>query len=117
MPVRASAHSTNGSIALFLMLALVAPGGAQVDCSNPDNLCTGDPCVIPKIEPANPCVADFGARAVVILGGTIQATATGNVTTDGGFSVGPGGCIGLSAGGTVTTGSSTFDQTVQQTCP
>jgi len=39
------------------------------------------------------------------------------VTTEGTFGVGAGGCIGLSAGGTVTTGSSVFDQPVVQSCP
>lgn len=50
------------------MLALAATAGAQVDCTDPDNLCTGDPCVIPEIEPANPCVVDFGFREVIIQG-------------------------------------------------
>lgn len=56
------------ALALSLVLALSGVGGAQVDCSNADNLCTGDPCVIPVIEPANPCTVDFGARELVIEG-------------------------------------------------
>jgi hypothetical protein len=57
-----------GVLAVGVALFFASPGVAQVDCSNPNNLCTGDPCVIPSVEVASPCVADFGARALVILG-------------------------------------------------
>jgi hypothetical protein len=58
------------SLRTILLMALVAGSaqGAPVDCSNPDNLCTGDPCVIPNLEPEAPCIVDFGSRAVVIQG-------------------------------------------------
>jgi hypothetical protein len=60
-------------VGVLLALALVGPVSAQVDCSNPDNLCTGDPCVIPALEVGPNCVVDFGARAVVIAG-TVRVT-------------------------------------------
>jgi hypothetical protein len=50
------------------VLAVAATARAQVDCSNPDNLCTGDPCVIPPIEVQVPCVVDFGTRTLEIPG-------------------------------------------------
>jgi hypothetical protein len=69
---------------LAFVLALVltaAPAGAQIDCSDPDDLCTGDPCVIPEIQPADPCTADFGQRALVVEGlrdvGAVDFTAAG----------------------------------------
>jgi hypothetical protein len=50
-------------------VALIATSvHAQVDCSNPDNLCTGDPCTIQSLEVASPCVVDFGARSLVVAG-------------------------------------------------
>ena len=98
------------ALALSLVLALSGVAGAQVDCSNPDNLCTGDPCVIPVIEPANPCTVEFGSRELVIeglrniesvdfraqkitvagpvrgrpaMGGSLTLTADGELTLDG----------------------------------
>lgn len=50
------------------VLALVSPARAQVDCSNPDNLCTGDPCVIGDVDLAFVCIVDFGTRTLVIEG-------------------------------------------------
>lgn len=50
------------------LLLFAAPGRAQVSCADPDNLCTGDPCVIPTLAVATPCVVDFGTRALVIAG-------------------------------------------------
>jgi hypothetical protein len=44
----------------------VAPARAQVDCSDPDNLCTGDPCTIDEVGVLSPCVVDFGARDLVL---------------------------------------------------
>jgi hypothetical protein len=65
------------------------PAWAQVDCSVPDALCTGDPCVIPTVEVANPCIVDFGPRTVVVAGrlkvptgGTLSLTAA-SITVDG----------------------------------
>jgi hypothetical protein len=53
---------------LVALLGLGARVDAQVDCSNADNLCTGDPCVIPSVEVAFPCIVDFGPRTVVVAG-------------------------------------------------
>jgi hypothetical protein len=101
---------TPSTTTLALLLGLAAAAGAQVDCSNPDNLCTGDPCVIPVIEPANPCTVNFGTRELVIeglrnvesvdfrarkitvagpvrgrpaVGGSLALTADGELTLDG----------------------------------
>lgn len=52
----------------WLALALAQSAFAQVDCSNSDNLCTGDPCTVDKVEVLSPCVVDFGARTLVIEG-------------------------------------------------
>jgi hypothetical protein len=67
---------------MLTMACLATAAAAQVDCSNPDNLCTGDPCTITDIEVDTPCVVDFGARALVIRGrvrvpaaGTLDLTA------------------------------------------
>ncbi|MGH7342143.1 MAG: hypothetical protein ACREKH_16755, partial [Candidatus Rokuibacteriota bacterium] len=46
---------------------------------------------------------------VALDGGTIEGSASGNLTADGTFRVGTGGCIALSAGGVLDTGSSSFD--------
>jgi hypothetical protein len=61
-------HAGRVFVALLTVVLLAAPGRAQVDCSDPDNLCTGDPCVIPALELPSDCTVDFGTRTVVILG-------------------------------------------------
>jgi len=50
--------------------ALIATQSAsgQVDCTNPDNLCTGDPCIVETVEVLSPCVVDFGARTLSVEG-------------------------------------------------
>jgi len=53
---------------LACVLAVARVAAAPVDCSDPNNLCTGDPCVIDNVEPADPCVVDFGPREVRIGG-------------------------------------------------
>jgi len=59
---------------LLVALAAVAlcraplPALSQVDCSTPDNLCTGDPCSIPSLAVGDPCVVDFGTRTVIVAG-------------------------------------------------
>jgi hypothetical protein len=63
--------------------ALVSwPAAAQVSCSDPDNLCTGDPCITGDIEVQSPCVLDFSPRTLIIGdtlvvpdGGTLSFTA------------------------------------------
>jgi hypothetical protein len=92
------------TLAFVLALALAAPAGAQIDCSDPDNLCTGDPCVIPEIQPADPCTADFGERALVLEGlrdvGTVDFTAAAGITVAGPIRGRPG------MGGQLLLGSS-----------
>ncbi len=72
MRTRTNFTSMTGStlrlhVATLLVAVLVATAAqAQVSCANPDNLCTGNPCVIPKIDLACPCVVDFGARTVIV---------------------------------------------------
>jgi hypothetical protein len=70
------------AVSTLAMACLATTAAAQVSCSNPDNLCTGDPCTINDIEVDTPCVVDFGARALVIRGrvrvpsaGTLDLTA------------------------------------------
>ncbi len=71
------------SMAVMTTVVLVGDAFAQVDCSDPDNLCTGDPCIISDdIDVLSPCVVDFSPRALVIdrivrvpNGGTLQFTA------------------------------------------
>src|SRR5688572_27861289 len=65
-------------LAAGLLAAQVAH--AQVDCTNPDNLCTGDPCVIGgTVAVAASCVADFRPRTLVIAG-TVTVPAGGTLT-------------------------------------
>jgi hypothetical protein len=54
--------------ASFFLLVFAARALAQVSCANPDNLCTGDPCVVTNVEVQSPCTVDFGARALRIAG-------------------------------------------------
>src|SRR5262249_16463966 len=75
--------------ALAVALLLVASGvRAQVSCSNPDNLCTGDPCVIENGSVASSCVVDFGARALVVRGtvhvpdGGVLSFSAGAITVE-----------------------------------
>jgi len=104
-------------------VALVVFGGAlpavsQVDCSTPDDLCTGDPCVISSLDVLAPCVVDFGTRAVVVAGkiglpgngsalpfvSTLYFTA-GSITVQGSIECPPNEDIGdvvFSAAGMIT---------------
>src|SRR5262245_663142 len=79
--------------ATALLAALVSPAYADVSCSPPDNLCTGDPCIIQDVTVQSPCVVDFRPRAVQVRGrlrlpdagvldlkaGTLQVTASGTI--------------------------------------
>jgi hypothetical protein len=71
--------ATRATVTLQAVLGvwlLQATAAAAIDCSNPDNLCTGDPCVIPALLIDSPCTADFGTRTVVIAGALdVQTTA------------------------------------------
>ncbi len=64
------------TVSLVVLLALGSRASAQVDCSDANNLCTGDPCVIPTLVVADPCVVDFGARTVIVAG-TLRAQSGG----------------------------------------
>lgn len=71
-------------VGLVLALGLAgAPARAQVDCDAPDDLCTGDPCVIASVEVADPCVLDFGTRSLVI-GGTLKLPNSGELSLTAG---------------------------------
>jgi hypothetical protein len=103
------------TLAAVLLLTATRAPAAPVDCSDANNLCTGDPCVIQSVEPADPCVVDFGLRAVEIHGlrnvHSVALTAasfsvTGSIT--GG--VGAGGHFSLTAttGGIAVSSPITF---------
>ncbi len=75
------------TVALGLVV-VASSARAQVSCSDPANLCTGDPCVITAVMVASPCTVDFGPRTVIIQGnlrvpaaGTLSFTA-GAITLD-----------------------------------
>ena len=50
-------------------------------------------------------------------GGVIQGDASGNLTARGEFDATTGGCIGLSAGGTLDTTDGTFAPAFGSSCP
>jgi hypothetical protein len=56
---------------------------AQVFCTNPDDLCVGNPCVTRDVEVASPCVVDFGSRTVRI-GGKMRVPNGGVLELRGG---------------------------------
>lgn len=99
-------------IIVLVSVAIVAALGsadAQVACTSPDALCTGDPCVIPALTLASPCTADFGTRTLVVGGtltlpddATLDLTA-GAVeirgTIDGGGDLGADVALTATAGG------------------
>jgi hypothetical protein len=55
-------------LSVILLLATTSSASAQVSCANPDDLCTGDPCVIDTLTVESPCVVGFGTRTVEIAG-------------------------------------------------
>lgn len=100
---------------LVIALAAVVFGAApalraQVDCSDADDLCTGDPCRIGEVKVLSPCIVDFGARDVVLTrtvkvpsGGVLSFTAE-NIEVSGkllarhtGVGAADGGDVSLSA--------------------
>jgi hypothetical protein len=104
------------SLLLASLVLAAAVAQAQIDCSDPDNLCTGDPCTIASsIEVTPPCVVDFGSRALVVTG-TVHAPSNSLVSftagsimvsgvieaTDPTFAFHVGGDIVLTATGDVT---------------
>lgn len=57
----------------------------------------------------------FDARGTA--GGVIEGAAGGNLTAGGKFQAQTGGCIGLSAGGTLDTMNASFDLPTTASCP
>src|SRR5262250_3742147 len=51
-----------------IVCAVAASVRAQTVCNAPDDLCTGDPCVIGDVDVTSPCELDFGPRALVVAG-------------------------------------------------
>jgi hypothetical protein len=70
---------THAFLAVLCMLFVTTAARAQVDCSDADNLCTGDPCVIGDVVVDAPCVVDFSPRALVI-GGTVTCATCGTLS-------------------------------------
>ncbi len=57
------------AVALGLAWVLTgAPATHAVTCASPDELCTGDPCVIGHLKLPGRCVLDFGDRTLVLAG-------------------------------------------------
>ena len=59
-----AASTTTTTVATTTTTSTTIPGTL---CA-PDDLCTGDPCVIPTLTVPDPCVVDFGPRTVVVAG-------------------------------------------------
>jgi len=53
---------------LLLLVLASRVDAAVVSCDAPDNLCTGDPCVIETLTVVTPCEVDFGLRTLEIAG-------------------------------------------------
>src|SRR5262245_49496554 len=69
-------------LTIILLLVTAADVSAQVSCADPDDLCTGDPCVIGTVTVVPPCEVDFGNRTLEVAGvvsvpdgGTLSFTA------------------------------------------
>jgi hypothetical protein len=62
-----------GFAAVALVLCVNAAGAraAEVLCSIPDDLCTGNPCVTGDVEVGSPCVLNFGNR-ILTIGGKLR---------------------------------------------
>jgi hypothetical protein len=61
-------HTIRGSclasVALAVAVVGALPGVAHaIRCTKPDDLCTGDPCVVRQVEVSSPCELDFSATA------------------------------------------------------
>jgi hypothetical protein len=64
---------------LVPLLLTLAPAAAHaIKCTKPEDLCSGDPCVIRQVEVASPCSLDFGDRTLVI-GGTLSVPNGGTL--------------------------------------
>jgi len=56
------------SLTFMALMILASQAHAQIACTGPDDLCTGDPCVIGTVAVQSPCTVDFGNRALEIAG-------------------------------------------------
>src|SRR5262245_43430798 len=97
------------AIVPVVLLLLVSTAHAQVSCDDPDNLCTGDPCVIENVDVLSPCIVDFGSRTVVIQGKVKAVFANssyevsftaGSIVVDAGGEI-EGGPVTLTASGPI----------------
>ena len=76
---------------LLMLLTLVPAVRAQVACTSPDDLCTGDPCETGDVTVASTCQLDFGTRTLVVRGtmrvpdGGVLELRAGNVQIFGGI--------------------------------
>lgn len=91
-----------------LVLGTMGLASGQIDCGNPDNLCTGDPCIIQSLEIlTGTCMADFGSRTLVIAGtltvGEFVAGdfSAGDIQINGSVSVREASTVQLTAMGDV----------------
>jgi hypothetical protein len=82
-------------VVVLVALASVCPARAQVACTSPDALCTGDPCVVPPITVASPCELDFGSRHLVVQG-KLTVPSGGVLTLHAGSMLVAGGIDGQS---------------------
>jgi hypothetical protein len=103
--------ATGGSITLTSAAGLFVDGTARVDGDETGGemrfSCNGD------------MVLDGGSfnASGDIAGGVIEGIAGGDLTADGNFRAQLGGCIGLSAGGTLDVGAANFDVALSGSCP
>src|SRR2546422_10076223 len=98
---------------VFLLAA--ASAHAQVSCSNPDNLCTGDPCVIGDVAVERQCTVDFRPRTVQVRGrlrlpdlgeldlkaGTFQVDRNGTINVEHTEKGGYGGYVQIETTGAI----------------
>ncbi len=91
-------------------VAFVPPRiAAQLDCGNPDDVCTGDPCVLERADVPAGCALDFGARTVRIdrclraAGALTVAAGRIEIPKRGSLIIANGGSATLEASGDVLT--------------
>jgi hypothetical protein len=75
--------TVRGSFVLSLIFFLATTARAQISCTTPDDLCTGDPCVIHDVQVLTPCNVDFGTRTVEI-NGRLRVRDSGSVSLSAG---------------------------------
>ena len=73
-------------VVLFVAILAGAPGCVEpgpVSCTDPDNLCTGDPCVIEQRDRRHPMHRRFQPRTVVVAG-TLRVPSSGTLSLTAG---------------------------------